>query len=67
VFVQIIHAGHTLVTNRVYGVIRHPSYLGLLVNSLGWGLPFDRESACCSRRSGIAVGTVCADQCPAGC
>jgi protein-S-isoprenylcysteine O-methyltransferase Ste14 len=35
-----IQAGHTLVTNGVYGVIRHPSYLGLLVNSLGWGLAF---------------------------
>jgi protein-S-isoprenylcysteine O-methyltransferase Ste14 len=23
-----------------YGVIRHPSYLGLLVNSLGWVLAF---------------------------
>jgi protein-S-isoprenylcysteine O-methyltransferase Ste14 len=29
-----IQRGHTLVTNGVYGVIRHPSYLGLLVNSL---------------------------------
>jgi len=24
----------------VHGVIRHPSYLGLLVNSLGWVLAF---------------------------
>ena len=24
----------------IYGVIRHPSYLGLLVNALGWGLAF---------------------------
>ena len=24
----------------VYGLIRHPSYLGLLVNTLGWGLTF---------------------------
>ncbi|HLJ15062.1 MAG TPA: isoprenylcysteine carboxylmethyltransferase family protein [Bryobacteraceae bacterium] len=24
----------------MYGVIRHPSYLGLLINSLGWGLAF---------------------------
>ena len=31
-----IQSGHTLVTEGVYGVIRHPSYLGLLVNSLGW-------------------------------
>src|SRR4030095_16311958 len=35
-----IQSGHTLVTRGVYGVIRHPSYLGLLVNSLGWGLAF---------------------------
>jgi protein-S-isoprenylcysteine O-methyltransferase Ste14 len=30
----------------VYGVIRHPSYLGLLVGSLGWALAF---------RSGVGV------------
>jgi len=41
-----IQPGHTLITVGVYGVIRHPSYLGLLVNSLGWGLAF---------RSGIGV------------
>jgi protein-S-isoprenylcysteine O-methyltransferase Ste14 len=41
-----IQPGHTLVTNGVYGVIRHPSYLGLFVNSLGWGLAF---------RSGVGV------------
>jgi protein-S-isoprenylcysteine O-methyltransferase Ste14 len=41
-----IQPGHTLVTNGAYGVIRHPSYLGLLINSLGWGLAF---------RSGIGV------------
>lgn len=35
-----IQSGHTLVTSCIYGVIRHPSYLGLLVNSLGWGLAF---------------------------
>ena len=35
-----IQPGHILVTDGVYGVIRHPSYLGLLVNSLGWGLAF---------------------------
>jgi len=32
--------GHTLVTGGAYSVIRNPSYLGLLVNSLGWGLAF---------------------------
>jgi protein-S-isoprenylcysteine O-methyltransferase Ste14 len=41
-----IQPGHTLVTDGVYGVIRHPSYLGLLVSTLGWGLAF---------RSGIGV------------
>jgi protein-S-isoprenylcysteine O-methyltransferase Ste14 len=41
-----IQPGHTLVTSGVYGLIRHPSYLGLLVNSLGWGLAF---------RSGVGV------------
>jgi len=35
-----IQPGHTLVTTGIYSVIRHPSYLGLLVNSLGWGLAF---------------------------
>ncbi len=35
-----IQPGHRLVTGGVYGVVRHPSYLGLLVLSLGWGLAF---------------------------
>jgi protein-S-isoprenylcysteine O-methyltransferase Ste14 len=41
-----IQPGHTLVTSGVYRVIRHPSYLGLLINSLGWSLAF---------RSGVGV------------
>jgi protein-S-isoprenylcysteine O-methyltransferase Ste14 len=41
-----IQPGHTLVTGGIYSVIRHPSYLGLLVNALGWGLAF---------RSGVGV------------
>jgi protein-S-isoprenylcysteine O-methyltransferase Ste14 len=41
-----IQPGHTLVTDGMYGVIRHPSYLGLLVSSLGWALAF---------RSGLGV------------
>lgn len=41
-----IQPGHTLVTSGVYGLIRNPSYLGLLINSLGWALAF---------RSGIGV------------
>ena len=35
-----IQPGHTLVTTGVYTVIRHPSYLGLLINELGWALAF---------------------------
>ena len=35
-----IQSGHTLVTSGIYGVIRHPSYLGLLIGSLGWSLAF---------------------------
>jgi protein-S-isoprenylcysteine O-methyltransferase Ste14 len=41
-----IQPGHALVTDGIYGVIRHPSYLGLLLSSLGWGLAF---------RSGVGV------------
>lgn len=35
-----IQPGHALVTSGVYSVIRHPSYLGLLINSMGWALAF---------------------------
>jgi len=35
-----IQPGHTLVTSGIYAVIRHPSYLGLLVSALGWALAF---------------------------
>jgi protein-S-isoprenylcysteine O-methyltransferase Ste14 len=35
-----IRPGRQLVTSGVYRVIRHPSYLGLLVNALGWALAF---------------------------
>jgi protein-S-isoprenylcysteine O-methyltransferase Ste14 len=35
-----IQPGHTLVTSGVFGIIRNPSYLGMLINSLGWGLAF---------------------------
>jgi protein-S-isoprenylcysteine O-methyltransferase Ste14 len=41
-----IQPGHALVTTGLYRVIRHPSYLGLLVNSLRWALAF---------RSGVGV------------
>lgn len=35
-----IQPEHTLVTSGIYGVIRHPSYFGLIVNFLGWALVF---------------------------
>jgi protein-S-isoprenylcysteine O-methyltransferase Ste14 len=41
-----IQPGHTLVTDGIYSYIRNPSYLGLLVLSLGWALAF---------RSGLGV------------
>jgi protein-S-isoprenylcysteine O-methyltransferase Ste14 len=41
-----IQPEHRLVTGGLYGVIRHPSYLGLFVLALGWGLAF---------RSGVGV------------
>lgn len=41
-----IQPGHTLVTGGIYRFIRHPSYLGLLTMTLGWGLAF---------RSGVGV------------
>lgn len=46
-----IQPGHALVTDGVYGRIRHPSYLGLLVSSLGWALAF---------RSGVGLLLVAA-------
>lgn len=39
-----IQAGHTLVTGGIYRVIRHPSYLGLLINALGWALAFRSDA-----------------------
>jgi protein-S-isoprenylcysteine O-methyltransferase Ste14 len=41
-----IQPDHELVTDGIYSIIRHPSYLGLIVNSLGWALAF---------RSGVGV------------
>jgi protein-S-isoprenylcysteine O-methyltransferase Ste14 len=35
-----IQPEHRLVSSGLYGVIRHPSYLGLFVLALGWGLAF---------------------------
>jgi protein-S-isoprenylcysteine O-methyltransferase Ste14 len=41
-----IQPEHRLVTDGLYGVIRHPSYLGLFILTLGWGFVF---------RSGVGV------------
>jgi protein-S-isoprenylcysteine O-methyltransferase Ste14 len=41
-----IQAGHKLETQGVYGLVRNPSYVGLLLSSLGWVLTF---------RSGVGV------------
>ena len=41
-----IQPRHRLVTTGLYGVIRHPSYLGLFLLALGWALAF---------RSGVGV------------
>ncbi len=35
-----IQPGHRLVTDGIYGSIRHPSYLGLMIGTLGWALAF---------------------------
>jgi len=35
-----IQPEHKLVTTGIYGIIRHPSYLGMLVNASGWALIF---------------------------
>ncbi|HUB11504.1 MAG TPA: isoprenylcysteine carboxylmethyltransferase family protein [Acetobacteraceae bacterium] len=35
-----IQPGHTLLTTGIYGAVRNPSYLGLLVQVLGWVLAF---------------------------
>jgi protein-S-isoprenylcysteine O-methyltransferase Ste14 len=41
-----IQPAQTLVTTGIYSTIRHPSYLGMLINVLGWVLIF---------RSGVGV------------
>lgn len=41
-----IQEQHTLVTDGIYSRVRNPSYLGLLLNMLGWALTF---------RSGVGV------------
>jgi protein-S-isoprenylcysteine O-methyltransferase Ste14 len=35
-----IQPGHTLQTSGIYRIVRNPSYLGMLINMLGWGLAF---------------------------
>jgi protein-S-isoprenylcysteine O-methyltransferase Ste14 len=41
-----IQPEHRLVTTGIYGILRNPSYLGLLVMTLGWALAF---------RSGVGI------------
>ncbi len=38
--VVAIQPGHSLVTGGIYDAIRHPSYLGMIVLMVGWGLAF---------------------------
>lgn len=35
-----IQAGHRLETRGIYGIVRNPSYLGMLVSAVGWTLAF---------------------------
>lgn len=35
-----IQPGHSLVTTGIYGVVRNPSYVGLLLTPFGWSLVF---------------------------
>jgi protein-S-isoprenylcysteine O-methyltransferase Ste14 len=35
-----IQEGHRLLTDNIYSHVRHPSYTGLMVRSLGWALVF---------------------------
>ncbi len=35
-----IQPGHELVTDGMYGIIRHPSYLGMFILMFGWALAF---------------------------
>lgn len=44
-----IQPDHTLVTDGLYGTIRHPSYLGGMIAILGWALVF---------RSGVGLAAV---------
>ena len=46
-----IQPGHTLVTSGIYSLLRHPSYLGLFVDSLGWASLFALVLAFCSQLS----------------
>ncbi len=35
-----IQTDHKLETRGIYGIIRNPSYLGMIINMIGWGLAF---------------------------
>ena len=50
-----IQPGHALVTRGVYRVIRHPSYLGLLIGSLGWGSAFNSVGRRIARRGPLSA------------
>jgi protein-S-isoprenylcysteine O-methyltransferase Ste14 len=36
-----IQPGHRLVTGGIFGLVRNPSYVGLLVQTFGWGVAFN--------------------------
>src|ERR1700730_3705229 len=38
--VGVLQRGHTLVTDRIFSVVRNPSYLGMLILTFGWALAF---------------------------
>jgi protein-S-isoprenylcysteine O-methyltransferase Ste14 len=46
---------HQLVTTGLYGMIRHPSYLGLMLGALGWAVAF---------RSGVGIALALANLWP---
>ena len=35
-----IQADHQLETRGIYSIVRNPSYLGMIINMIGWGLAF---------------------------
>jgi protein-S-isoprenylcysteine O-methyltransferase Ste14 len=39
-FSGLVAIGHTLVIDGIFGVVRNPSYLGMLILTVGWALAF---------------------------